>query len=197
MWGVMMWAMMHPAMTRFTREYTEALQGSPTAVTAAVTSFFASYHLVWTISGILPLAMHAVLPGGIYGVTQAHTTFVIGSVLVLTGIYQVSPFKRSLLRTCCANIKPHEDTVKTAFEEGLLHGTRCVLVCFGPFFLLMPFFGEMNFFWMVALTAVVTIERLPEWGQEISLATGLISLLAGVGVLLFQLELPLTFTMAP
>jgi predicted metal-binding membrane protein len=71
----------------------------------------------------------------------------------------------------------------------------CILVCLGPFFLLMPFFGEMNFFWMVALTTVVTVERLPSrWGEEVATATGVVALVAGVAVLLFQPALPVVFT---
>ncbi|WP_458209008.1 copper chaperone [Haladaptatus sp. NG-SE-30] len=60
----------------------------------------------------------------------------------------------------------------------------------------MPFFGEMNYFWMVALTTVVTVERLPStWGKEFSTATGIISLLAGIVVLLAQPTIPLAFSM--
>ncbi|GAA0200064.1 DUF2182 domain-containing protein [Haladaptatus pallidirubidus] len=58
----------------------------------------------------------------------------------------------------------------------------------------MPFFGEMNYFWMVALTTVVTIERLPStWGEELSIATGVVSLAAGLVVVLFQPSLPIGF----
>jgi predicted metal-binding membrane protein len=58
----------------------------------------------------------------------------------------------------------------------------------------MPFFGEMNFFWMVALTTVVTIERLPSWGREMAVATGIVALLAGLFVLVVQPALPISFT---
>ncbi|WP_084186202.1 copper chaperone [Haladaptatus litoreus] len=76
------------------------------------------------------------------------------------------------------------------------HGVSCILVCLGPFFLLMPFFGEMNYFWMVALTTVVTVERLPStWGREFSIATGVVSLVTGLLVLLFQPSLPISFVM--
>jgi predicted metal-binding membrane protein len=195
MWGVMMWAMMHPAMTRFTREYAAAHTGSALAATTAVTAFLVSYHIVWALSGVIPLAFHAVLPGGIYGFTQAHTHLVIGGVLVLTGIYQFSSFKQSRLRTCCAHIAPHSEGVVEALTKGFTHGINCVLICFGPFFLIMPFFGEMNVFWMVALTGVVSLERLPEWGEEIAVASGVVALLAGLVVLLVQPALPVVFGM--
>lgn len=196
MWGIMMWAMMHPAMTRFTRDYVDAHQGSAVAAGMAFLAFMTTYHLAWMASAAVPLAFNALLPGGIYGFTKAHTTLTIGGVLVLTGVYQLTGFKQSLLRSCCAKVKPHSHDVVKAFKEGLWHGTRCVLICFGPFFLIMPFFGEMNFFWMVALTTVITIERLPTWGEEIASATGVVSLVAGLIVLVLQPAFPIAFTMS-
>ena len=195
MWGVMMWAMMHPAMTRFTREYAATHVGSGFAATTAVTAFLVSYHIVWALSGVVPLTFQAVLPGGIYGFTHAHTTLVIGGGLILTGIYQLSVFKQSRLRACCAHIELHSDGVPKAFTRGFVHGFSCVVICLGPFFLLMPFFGEMNFFWMAALTGVVTIERLPRWGTEIATASGVVAFLAGLVVFLVQPSLPVAFGM--
>lgn len=195
MWGVMMWAMMQPAMLRFTREYTAAYRGSVTGAARALCSFLVGYYAVWMASAVVPLLYEVVLPGGIYGVTREYTHVVVGVVLVLTGIYQVSEFKRSFLRTCCANVPAHMDGVLLAMREGLYHGVRCVLTCFGAFFLVMVFVGEMNVVWMVALTGVVAIERLPPWGEEIAVGTGLVSIVAGVIVLAIQPALPLAFTL--
>ncbi len=196
MWGVMMWAMMYPPMTRFTRGYADALSGSKTQVTATVTAFLVGYNLVWALSAVVPLGFHAVIPGGIHGFTQAHTNAVIGGMLALTGLYQLSTFKQSRLRTCCARVEPQEAAVADGLKNGLEHGVSCILVCLGPFFLLMPFFGEMNYFWMVVLTTVVTVERLPStWGKEFSIATGVVSLVAGLVVLLFDPTLPIAFSM--
>lgn len=196
MWGVMMWAMMYPAMTRFTREYAAAHEGSALDAMKAVTAFLLGYHVVWALSAVIPLAYEAALPGGIYGFTRANTHLVIGGVLVLAGLYQASSFKRSRLRTCCARVEPHRSAVASALEDGLVHGGNCVLVCFGLFFLVMPFFGEMNFFWMIALTAIVTAERLPTWGREFAIASGVVALLAGLIVLVFQPALPVSFAIS-
>ncbi|QCS41741.1 DUF2182 domain-containing protein [Natrinema versiforme] len=194
-WGVMMWAMMQPAMTRFTRSYAAAYQGSAIGATRALVAFLGGYYAVWMASAVVPLLYDGILPGGIYGFTRAHTHAVIGGVLVLTGLYQCSSFKRSYLRTCCANVPAHLDGVLRAVREGLYHGIRCVCTCFGLFFLVMIVVGEMNLVWMVALTGVVTIERLPSWGEEIAVGTGLVSLVAGVIVLIIRPALPLAFTL--
>jgi predicted metal-binding membrane protein len=63
------------------------------------------------------------------------------------------------------------------------------------FFLVMQFFGEMNFFWMVALTGVVALERLPEWGRDVAIGSGVVAVLAGLVVLLVRPTLPVTFGM--
>ncbi|WP_266077029.1 copper chaperone [Haladaptatus caseinilyticus] len=145
---------------------------------------------------MVPLGFHAVLPGGIYGFTRAHTHAVIGGVLVLTGLYQLSTVKQSRLRTCCARVEPGPARAADGQKKGFEHGISCILVCLGPFFFLMPFFGEMNYFWMVALTTVVTVERLPPtWGREFSSATGAVSLIAGIIVLLLRPPLPIGFVM--
>lgn len=194
-WGVMMWAMMQPVMTRFTRKYAAAYQGSATGAARALVSFLGGYYAVWMATACVPLLYEVALPGGIYGVTREYTHLVIGGVLVLAGLYQLSPFKRSFLRTCCATVPAHTDGVMRAVREGLYHGVRCVLTCFGVFFLVMIAFGEMNLVWMIALTGVVTIERLPPWGEEIAVGTGLVSLVSGVIVLGLQPTLPLAFAL--
>lgn len=196
MWAVMMWAMMYPAMTRFAREYADALRGSVPEIVASLIAFFVGYNAVWALSGVIPLGIDAVLPGGIYGFTQANTHLAIGGALVLTGLYQLSPFKLARLRDCCACVTSRDADPARALEEGITHGLSCVTVCFGVFFLVMPVFGEMNFFWMVVLTAVVTVERLPDWGRELAIATGVVAFLAGLVVLLVQPALPVSFAMS-
>ncbi|WP_188974902.1 DUF2182 domain-containing protein [Halocalculus aciditolerans] len=198
MWGVMMWAMMHPAMTRFTRDYAKAYQGGPVGAAITLVAFLVTYHLVWALSALLPLLWHGllVLAGfeqGIFGFTRAFPHASIGGILVLCGIYQLTGFKGAMLRSCCANVPLHSHTVPEALREGLSHGVRCCAISFGVFFLVMPFFGEMNFFWMAMLTLVITAERLPSWGREIAAATGVAALLAGLYVLFVQPDLGITW----
>ncbi|GAB7092966.1 hypothetical protein JCM30237_01180 [Halolamina litorea] len=200
MWGVMMWAMMMPAMTRFVRDYANSHRGSSLSVTGSVGGFLASYQLVWLLTGVIPLGMHLgfTLAGfeGIYGAVKSHPHAFVGTALILTGLYQSLWFKNGLLRDCCANVNPHSNDFFDSFGRGLRHGTKCVFITFPFFFFLMPIFGEMNFFWMVGLTTVVTVERLPFWGNEVATATSLISLAAGVYVLVMQPSLGLSFAMS-
>jgi predicted metal-binding membrane protein len=193
MWGVMMWAMMHPAMTRFTREFADAHRGSRVETAASLATFMLGYHAVWTLSAAVPLTMNLVLPGGIYEVVRARPHLAIGGALTLTGLYQLSRFKLSRLRACCASVSPHRIDPAGAARQGLDHGVRCVLVSFGFFFLLMPVFGSMNTFWMVGLTTVVALERLPSWGREIAVSAGVVALSAGLTVIVARPALPVSF----
>lgn len=194
MWGVMMWAMMYPAMIRFTRDFADALRGPTVLVAGTVAAFLLGYSTMWMLSAAIPLTFEALLPGGIYGFTKAHTVLAIGGVLLLTGIYQLTNFKQSMLRTCCARVPTRDADVVSGLIEGLKHGITCILVSFGFFFLVMPFFGEMNTFWMLALTFPITIERLPaSWGREVSVGLGAVTLLAGLIVLFLQPSIPLAF----
>lgn len=199
MWSVMMRAMMMPTMTRFVRDYANSHRGSNAATSISVGSFLESYQLVWLLTGFVPLAMQfgLTLAGfeGRYGAVRSYPHVFVGGALVLTGLYQSLWFKNGFLRDCCANVNPHENGVVEAFGRGLRHGTKCVFITF-PFFFLMPVFGEMNFFWMVALTSVVAVERLPFWGNEVATATSLISLLAGLYVLVLQPDLGISFVMS-
>ena len=194
-WGAMMWAMMYPAMTRFGREYADALRGSTRAVAGTVVAFFAGYSLTWALSAAVPLAIHAALPRGIHGTVRAAPHLALGGVLALTGLYQLSSFKRARLRSCCARVAPRDAVPAAGLRRGLRHGLDCALVCFAPLFLVMPFFGEMNPFWMVALTAVVTVERLPTWGEELAVASGAVSLTAGAAAILLRPALPLALAL--
>jgi predicted metal-binding membrane protein len=193
MWGVMMVAMMHLPMTRFTREFVARHQGDAGEAATALVAFLVAYDAVWMASALVPLTANALLPGGVYGVVSTHTHLAIGGALAFTGLYQLSRFKLTRLRSCCETLAPHRSDAASAFRRGLDHGVRCVLVCFGPFFLLMPVFGSMNFLWMVALTTVVGIERLPSWGREIAVSTGVVSLVAGLVVLVLRPDLPVAF----
>lgn len=193
MWAVMMWAMMLPVMTRFVRAYVAAHEGSAVDVTRATTGFLVGYHAVWAASAVVPLATNALLPGGVYGVVRAHPHLAIGGALLVTGGYQLSRFKLSRLRACCGAVDPHRSGVRTALQDGLEHGGRCVLVCLAPFFVLMPVVGSMNVAWMLVLTGVVAMERVPSWGREVAAATGTVALLAGLVVLLGRPALPVAF----
>ena len=77
MWGVMMIAMMYPSSVPLFRLYARTLEGTTTAGKAArVGAFIGTYALVWTLTGIVPLAVNAAVP--IAGLANARGGLLLG-----------------------------------------------------------------------------------------------------------------------
>lgn len=63
MWGVMMVAMMYPSSVPLFRMYYNALdETTRQGTTARVGAFMGTYALVWATTGVIPLAVDAVVP---------------------------------------------------------------------------------------------------------------------------------------
>ncbi|MCU4800116.1 DUF2182 domain-containing protein [Halobacteria archaeon HArc-gm2] len=181
MWGVMMAAMMYPAMLPFARRYASAMEGDWPARAAALATFFATYGLVWTATGAVPLAVDAIVD--VHALVVNAPELVYGSTLVFVGWYQLSGFKGAALDDCCDRVSVDSPALRTAAGLGLRHGRNCVLATW-HLFALMVLVGSMNHFWMLGLTGILVTERFPVCGREISRAVGLLAAVAGVLILL-------------
>lgn len=180
-WGVMMAAMMYPAMLPFARRYASAMRGDRTARAAALATFFATYGLVWTATGAVPLAVDALV--SIHALVEYAPSLVYGGALLFVGWYQLSGFKGAALADCCDRVTVDSPALRTAARLGLRHGRNCVLATW-HLFALMVLVGSMNVVWMLGLTGILVTERFPVCGREISRAAGVIAAVAGVLVLL-------------
>lgn len=180
MWGSMMSAMMYPAMVPFARRYVGSVEGSTLEKSLATTTVFVAYSVVWTLTGVVPISVDALI--GINGLVTNHASLVVGAALLLAGGYQVTGAKRRSLDRCCGGLDAREFDLRSAFRTGLERGRDCVR-CTWALFTLMVVVGSMNLFWMVALTLIVTIERVVPWGEDVATATGLLGVLAGLVVI--------------
>ena len=183
MWGVMMSAMMYPAMLPFVRRYAGALRGPSAPRAAVIGAFLAAYSLVWTLTGIVPLSVDAAV--NIAGLARDYGTLLVGGMLLAVAIYQLSSYKRDSLRSCCSTVEAERPSVRTAVRRGIEHGLSCVR-CTWVLFAFMVAVGSMNAFWMLLLTMVVTSERLVGWGDELAATVGTVSGLGGLAVLLLN-----------
>ncbi|MFC4990399.1 MULTISPECIES: DUF2182 domain-containing protein [Saliphagus] len=177
MWGAMMMAMMLPSAVPVVRRYRRAACGSPRRTAIAVAGFLGAYALVWTLVGVVPLATDALV--SIHGVaTTAGRPFVAG-LFLLAGAFQLSARKRRFLSRCRAP----DGTLCSSPVQGVKHGVAHAAGCVGctwALFALMVGLGSMNAVVMLAITLVVSIERLSPNGEEIAGATGVVLLAAGV-----------------
>ena len=181
-WIVMMAAMMLPAIipvvmvvARWSRS-----QGQPQH---RLPVFVAGYLLVWGAAGILYYLLIELfarsVPSSESGVRIA------AGVLLLAGIYQLSPLKDRCLSACRAPfgfLMTHGGRMARGIvgyiEVGARHGLFCLGCCW-MLMVVLVLLGVMNIFWMLLVAAVIFVEKATGPGAGIARLTGVaISLVA-------------------
>ncbi len=170
-WLTMMTAMMFPAVAPMvlahrmvTRHRGEPLLSSGT--------FVAGYLAVWTVAGLVPLAVFLAFRA--YGVGSLGETAVAigaGAALAVAGAYQFTRWKSTCLRACrtpLGFIMTHDfgRGGGGAFLAGLSHGAYCLGCCWALMTVLLVV-GLMNLTWMAVLTLVFLAEK--NWNHGVAL----------------------------
>ena len=116
--------------------------------------FVSAYLLVWSLCGVVAYAARL---GGV--------------VLVVAGLYQLSPLKDFCLSKCRTPfqfmLSSWHDGYGGAFRMGLEHGAYCLGCCWLLFVILFPL-GIMNLAVMALLTALIFAEKALPIGRQIS-----------------------------
>ena len=177
-WGVMMVAMMYPSSAPLFRMYSQTIEGTSAVGRAARTvAFMGTYALVWTIVGVVPLVVNSVVPIA----EVADWTLLLGGSLVLLSAYQLSPYKHRCLKYCRTPLgflmEYHRPGIRGAAEMSARFSLFCVGCCWA-LFVVMVVVGSMNLLWMAAITVVLSLERVVEWGDRLARGVGAV---AGVG----------------
>ena len=190
-WIVMMVAMMFPTAAPMILTFAaiaagKRQRGQPHAPTWV---FVGAYLLVWSLFG-----------GVAYGLALAlerlammspwvmdHLAQIGGAVLILAGLYQLSPLKHACLSHCRApasflarHWRPH---VSGALRLGALHGGFCVGCCWMLMALLFVG-GVMNLGWIAALAVLVLVEKVLPAGRWVGRAAGAALISWGIATLL-------------
>lgn len=190
MWIVMMIGMMVPSAAPMIllyaligrREHERGRVLPPTAV------FLAGYLAVWSAFSVVAAALQ-------FGLTEARlmsdlmesrsATFG-AAVLILAGLYQLTPWKSACLAHCrspIAFLTQHwRPGLTGTFRMGLSHGAYCVGCCWAVMSVLFVV-GVMNLAWIAALSAFALVEKILPWGHAVARTTGALLLGAGVVVL--------------
>ncbi len=196
-WTVMMIAMMFPAsapmILMFTRIYSsKQAQGHPFVPTWV---FASAYLLIWSLSGVIayPLALGAErLAASSMWLMQNASRFG-GGVLLLAGLYQLSPLKNICLSKCRTPLQfilsSWHDGYSGAFRMGLEHGAFCLGCCWLLFLILFPL-GIMNIAVMALVTALIFAEKVLPFGRQISLFAGVGLIVYGALVIFLPTALP-------
>ncbi len=191
MWWIMMVAMMLPsaaptvllyAVVNRKAEAQKGGQASPWSVAA----FTAGYLVAWASFSVVAASLQwAFERAGLLSPMMLNSTSMslAGGILIVAGLYQLTPLKRACLKHCRGPIQflsQHwRPGVQGAFRMGLHHGAYCLGCCWGLMAILF-FGGIMNLYWIIGLALVVLIEKLAPFGYRVGQALG-VALLAWGG----------------
>ena len=142
-------------------------------LTARTCLFIGAYLAIWT--GFFALAVAAQWALQSWGLLTpmivSRSDWLSGILLIVAGIYQATPLKQACLNYCRTPMgflmTEWQDGPRGAWRMGLKHGLYCTGCCWALMLLLFVA-GAMNPVWIVALTALVALEkwpRLPELGS--------------------------------
>jgi predicted metal-binding membrane protein len=193
MWVAMMVGMMFPAAVPMVLMYGRMRRNDPLSVSL----FIGSYIALWIVFGGLAFALGRVVE------TEAGRSMWFagnwarggGALLLLAGLYQLTPLKDVCLRHCRTPMAfvmtQWRDGRTGAVRMGTTHGMYCIGCCWLLFLVLVPL-GVMNVAAMVAVTIVVFGEKVLPWGRRIAQFAALGLIVYGVLVVFSPALLPTT-----
>jgi predicted metal-binding membrane protein len=189
MWALMMVAMMLPSASPMILTYVAIARRQPGARVYAPWIFAASYVLVWTLFSAAATAGQLILQNSSLIDRAAHATWITGAMLlVLAGLYQLTPFKNACLSHCRSPLgffmTEWSDGLTGALAMGIKHGAQCLGCCWMLMGLLFVF-GVMNLIWVAALSLLVLLEKVAPFGHTIARVSGA-AMLAGAIALAVQ-----------
>jgi predicted metal-binding membrane protein len=185
-WTVMMAAMMVPSLVPSARTFAGRARatGSRGGATAL---YIVGYLLVWSAIGAVAYLVVQTLQGSLpTGTTEAPR---IGAMLlIVAGVYQLTPFKQACLRHCRstqAGVARRTATRTQGHLSAVRAGLGQGLYCLGSSWTLMLVLllvGMMNLAWMGVIAGIIVVEKAAPGGPVISKVVGWA--LAGCGLIL-------------
>lgn len=189
LWGVMMVAMMLPALTPMVglfhtmarRRKEQGLPFTPAWV------FVAGYVVLWTLTGNIAYAVDLAIQSlpGIFPTLKTSGALIGGATLLVAGVYQFTPLKYLCLSQCRSPmgflLTSWRDGALGAFRMGLHHGAYCLGCCWSLMLVLFVV-GTMNLVWMGLLTIVIFVEKIVPYGVAMGKATGVILIVLGLAL---------------
>lgn len=196
-WVAMMVAMMFPTATPMIVMFATVSAGRRQRAQPFVPTwvFVTAYLVVWVGFGVLAYSAAAALDALSRESpwVMDNATRLGGALLVLGGVYQLSPLKDLCLTRCRSPLSfiltSWRDGYRGAFVMGLKHGAYCLGCCWLLFAILFPL-GVMNVAAMVGLTLLIFAEKSLPFGVAIARVAGLAFVAYGVVVIASAHGLP-------
>ena len=190
MWAVMMLAMMLPSaapmLLTFGSVARHRRRGGRPYVPAAV--FAAGYVAIWCAFSLAAAVGQWLLhrTALLSPMMASSSALLAGALLIVAGIFQFTPLKRSCLTRCRAPLEfimtRWREGYRGAFGMGVEHGAFCAGCCWALMALLFVL-GVMNILWIAALTIVVALEKMLPRRRWFSAVSGVALVLWGVWLL--------------
>ncbi|MCI4679879.1 DUF2182 domain-containing protein [Rhodoblastus acidophilus] len=183
MWAVMMAAMMLPSAAPMAMCFSALNRRRGDG--ARTFFFVAAYLALWgAFSGAATAAQWALQSAGwISPMIVSMSPVFSAALLLIAGVFQFSPIKLACLRACRSPLgflmNDWSDGLLGAWRMGMRHGLYCIGCCWGLMALLFVG-GAMNLLWVVALAALVAIEKLAPKGELVARLLGVVMIGAGV-----------------
>jgi predicted metal-binding membrane protein len=197
-WIVMMVAMMFPTAAPMILMFSKISQSrqKPEHSFGPTWVFVSAYLLIWSLCGVVAYSL-AVLIEQLTAQSMwlmENAARLGGGVLVVAGLYQLSPLKDICLSKCRTPfqfmLSSWHDGYGGAFRMGLEHGVYCLGCCWLLFVMLFPL-GIMNLAVMALLTALIFAEKVLPIGRQICKLAGGGLIVYGVIVLFLPIALPM------
>jgi len=191
MWTVMMVGMMLPSAVRTILIYARVAQQLNGSILSTTFCFISGYLIVWTGFSLVAtvtqwwLNQHALLSP----MMVSTSTLLAASLLIITGLYQLTPLKEACLSHCQSPI----DFISRHFKKGYLGAMRMGLhhgfYCLGCCWILMSLLfiaGAMNLLWILAITLFVLVEKLLPANPHTTGISGTVMIFLGIYLLAFH-----------
>src|SRR5207237_2201368 len=182
-WAVMMAAMMLPSAMPMIRLYAATLRNTASAwgKVVRIGLFTLMYLGIWALTGI-PIYFASV---GLSAISARAVAYGIAGVLIVAGVFQLSPLKQVCLRHCRSPLGfllgHWRAGWRGAVSMGWAHALYC-LGCCGALMVVLVVAGAMGLPWVLLIACVVAAEKILPRGEWIARTTGVALALLGVAV---------------
>jgi len=190
MWWLMMIAMMLPSAAPVILLATGINRRSRVdqAPYGSAAAFAIGYLLVWALFSLLAMGTQWLLErlGWLTPMMTSASDLLAGTVLVIAGAWQFSPWKSACLNHCRSPVQFLTEHRRRGNIGATLMGMHHGLFCLGCCWFLMALLfvgGVMNLYWIVGLAIYVAAEKLLPGGQRTAKIVGAVLLLWGLAIL--------------
>jgi predicted metal-binding membrane protein len=149
--------------------------------------FALAYFFVWTAYGLVAYGLYRGVRSLDIGLLDWDRggSYVVGALVALAGIYELTPLKSVCLRHCRSPmhfvLSGWRDGVGGALRMGGEHGAYCVGCCWGLMVILFAL-GVMSLVWMALVAGLIFAQKLLPHGERLTRVFAVAFVAAGIWI---------------